>query len=200
MPTVVTLYSGGKDSALAACLLDPFYDVTLCRCTFGIEPLPGPIREGATALGFSIESVTLDRSVAETAIDRMVADGYPRDGIQLVHEHALETVAGLDRDHDAVADGTRRDDRAPTVDRPTAQSLEDRHGIAYLQPLAGYGRAAIDELAGRKLSVETGPTERLATGDYETELRSLMAAEHGRSTVEDVFPEHTQSRVLGPKP
>ncbi|QLH76732.1 alpha hydrolase [Halosimplex rubrum] len=204
MPTVATLFSAGKDSALAATLLDPFYDVVLCSCTFALENGPAVVdtaREAGERVGLAVERVELDESVAREAVDRMVADGYPRNGIQLVHEHALETVAARAAvgggSFSAVADGTRRDDRAPVIDRPFAQSLEDRNGIDYLRPLAGYGRGAIDELADRLLDVETGPSEQLPTGDYETELRALMADEHGEGTVSEVFPEHVQSRVTG---
>ena len=204
MPTVATLYSAGKDSTLAAVLLDPFYDVTCCSCTFGLDAgstIAETARESAAAAGFSASTVELDESVAHEAVDRMAEDGYPREGIQLVHEHALETVASRAEVGgcavDAVADGTRRDDRTPAIDRPFAQSLEDRHGIEYLRPLAGYGRSAIDELAGRVLDIETGPSEMISAGDYETELRALMAAEYDQAMVSEVFPEHVQSRVVG---
>jgi predicted subunit of tRNA(5-methylaminomethyl-2-thiouridylate) methyltransferase len=210
---VAALFSAGKDSALAVLLLEPFYDVVPCHCTFGVEVgaasdgtdtarLPGAVAaRAADALGLRFAAVELDRAVADAAVERMVADGYPREGIQRVHEHALETVASRDRfagrDVTAVADGTRRDDRVPAVDRSVARSLEDRHGIDYVRPLAGYGRGAVDELVARRLRVETGPSERLPTADYETELRALMAQEHGQAAVDDVFPEHTQSRVVG---
>jgi predicted subunit of tRNA(5-methylaminomethyl-2-thiouridylate) methyltransferase len=212
MPTAATLFSAGKDSTLAALLLDPFYDVVACHCTFGLSiessmgPSGGPsvvetAREAGERVGFPVATVELDERVAREAVERMVADGYPREGIQLVHEHALETVAGLERvggkSFAVVADGTRRDDRAPVIDRPFAQSLEDRHGVDYVRPLAGYGRGAIDDLAARSLDVERGPSEELATGDYETELRALMADEYGSGVVDEVFPEHTQSRVVG---
>ena len=131
MTAVAALYSGGRDSTLAALLLAPFYDVTLCSCTFGIEPLAEYARPGADALGLPLETVALEESVAREATERMIADGYPRRGIQRVHEHALETVAAA-TDAGAVADGTRRDDRVPVVDRSTARSLEDRRGIDYL--------------------------------------------------------------------
>ncbi|WP_436926338.1 DUF7411 family protein [Halosimplex amylolyticum] len=209
MPTVATLFSAGKDSTLAAAVLDPFYDVTLCSCTFGLDldveaSVVETAREAGEAVEFPVVTVELDESVARTAVDRMVDDGYPREGIQLVHEHALETVASRaevgGREFEAVADGTRRDDRAPVIDRPFAQSLEDRHGVDYLRPLAGYGRNAIDELADRLFDVETGPSEEIPTGDYETELRALMVAEYGEGAVSEVFPEHVQSRVVDRRP
>jgi hypothetical protein len=189
------LYSGGKDSTLAALFLDAFYDVRLVTGRFGITDDWTHAAAAADRLGYDFEPVDLDRSVAEEAAERMRADGYPRNGIQRVHHHALERVADLDVD--AVADGTRRDDRVPTVSRAQAQSLEDRHGVDYLSPLAGLGRRAVDRLVEETLRVETGPSAELPKGDYEAELRALIAADHGADAVEAVFPDHEQSYVRG---
>ncbi|WEL22565.1 asparagine synthase-related protein [Halorhabdus sp. BNX81] len=188
-------FSGGKDSALAALLADPFFDVTLVAATFGVTDAAENAREAAESLGFAHETVELDRAVAEDAIERMVDDGYPRNGIQQVHEATLEAVAEVG--FDAVGDGTRRDDRAPTVSRSVAQSLEDRHGVQYVAPLAGYGRETIDDLAGELLRIETGPSEQLAKGDYEHELRAVLADEYGEDAIGEIFPEHVQSVVRG---
>ncbi|AUG46359.1 alpha hydrolase [Haloarcula taiwanensis] len=198
------LYSGGKDSTLAALLLDPFYDVTLVSGSFGICDTD-PARESASAAGFDHVTVELDLDVAHDAAERIHDDGYPRNGIQQVHEHAVETVASGDwlTDADgidtvaAVADGTRRDDRVPTVDRPLAQSVEDRFDVDYLAPLAGIGRGAIDAMAADKLIVESGPSAEVPKADYEVELRALLRERYGEGAVADVFPEHTQSRVKG---
>ncbi|WP_435117846.1 DUF7411 family protein [Halolamina sp. C58] len=189
------LYSGGKDSSLAALILDRFYDVTLVTAHFGVTEEFENARAAADALGFPFDTVELDRDVAEEAVDRMIEDGYPRNGIQRVHEHALEVVA--ERDVVAVADGTRRDDRVPTVSRATAQSLEDRHGIDYLSPLAGFGRGAVDRLVEQELDVETGPSEEIARADYEGELRELIREREGEDAVETVFPDHDQTIVRG---
>jgi predicted subunit of tRNA(5-methylaminomethyl-2-thiouridylate) methyltransferase len=156
------LYSGGKDSTLAALALARFYDVTLVTAHFGVTDAAENARETADAVGFDFEAMELDRDVAREAVDRMLADGFPRNGIQQVHEHALETLA--ERDYDAVADGTRRDDRVPTVSRAWAQSLEDRHGVDYLAPLSGFGRGAVDRLGVANLAVETAPSQPLAKG------------------------------------
>jgi predicted subunit of tRNA(5-methylaminomethyl-2-thiouridylate) methyltransferase len=189
------LYSGGKDSTLAALFLDSFYDVRLVTGRFGITDDWTHAEAAADRLGYAFEPIDLDRSVAEAAADILLDDGYPRNGIQHVHEHALERVADLAVD--AVADGTRRDDRVPTVSRAQAQSLEDRHGIDYLSPLAGLGRHAVDRLVAENLRVETGPSATVPKADYEAELRALLAAEHGSETVESVFPDHEQSYVRG---
>jgi predicted subunit of tRNA(5-methylaminomethyl-2-thiouridylate) methyltransferase len=192
---VGVLYSGGTDSTLAALLLDQFCAVTLLCGTFGVTDDHEHAREAAAAVELPARSIGLDRNVAREAVDQMLADGFPRNGIQQVHEHALEVAAGLE--FDAVADGTRRDDRVPTVDRPLAQSIEDRHGVSYLAPLAGIGSTAVDELATETLVVERGPSPQVPKGDYEAELRALVTRRRGNAAVEDIFPEHVQSRVVG---
>jgi predicted subunit of tRNA(5-methylaminomethyl-2-thiouridylate) methyltransferase len=189
------LYSGGKDSSLAALVLDRFYDVELVTAHFGLTEDFEHGRRAAEALGFPFDTVEMDREVAEEAVELMLDDGYPRNGIQRVHEHALEVVA--QRDVVAIADGTRRDDRVPTVSRATAQSLEDRHGVDYLAPLSGFGRSAVDMLAERELDVETGPSEEIPRADYEGELRELIRADHGEEAVRSVFPAHDQTIVRG---
>jgi predicted subunit of tRNA(5-methylaminomethyl-2-thiouridylate) methyltransferase len=189
------LYSGGKDSTLAALLLDTFYDVRLVTAHFDVTDDWQHARDAAAALDYPFEAVVLDRSVAETAVDRIHEDGYPRNGIQHVHEQALETVAA--RDVDAVADGTRRDDRVPTMSRAGAQSLEDRHGVDYVAPLWGFGRHAVDRLVESTLDVRSGPSAEIAKADYEGELRTLMAERYGTEAVDDAFPDHVQTAVRG---
>ena len=189
------LYSGGKDSSLAALLLDEFYDVRLVTAHFGVTDDWQHARDAADALGFSFETVALDESVAEEAVAQMVDDGFPRNGIQQVHDHALEQVADLAVD--AIADGSRRDDRVPTVSRAAAQSLEDRHGVDYIAPLSGFGRHAVDDLVAANFAVETGPSEDVPKADYEGELRAVLADRHGDEAVGDVFPAHDQTYVHG---
>lgn len=188
------LYSGGKDSTLAALVLDRFYDITLVTVHFGITDEHAHARAAAAETDFDFETLQLDRAVADDAVALMVEDGYPRNGIQHVHEHALEAVAER---FDAVADGTRRDDRVPTVSRAHAQSLEDRHGVDYVSPLSGFGRGAIDRLVAAELDVETGPSEEIPRADYEAELRALLAADRDDTAISDVFPEHDQTYVHG---
>ena len=190
-------FSGGKDSALAALVLDSFYDVTLVCGTFGVTDDADHAAEAAAALGYPFERLELDETVAREAVERMVADGYPRNGIQRVHDHALERLA--EQGFDAIADGTRRDDRVPTVSRAKAQSLEDRCGVDYLAPLSGFGRSAVDALVAERLEVEVGPSEQLPKGDYEAELRALIREEYGDERVREVFPDHDQTRVVGLK-
>jgi predicted subunit of tRNA(5-methylaminomethyl-2-thiouridylate) methyltransferase len=211
-PPAWVLFSGGKDSALAALCLEPFYDVTLVTIGFGIHAAPEPgwgiaratyhAREAAEAIGLPHRVVSLPESVAHEAAERTLADGYPREAIQSVHEQALETVAeeavaAGDDSPPTIADGTRRDDRVPRLDRPAIQSLEDRHGVDYLVPLRGFGRDAVDRLARDQLEVAIGPSDELAKADYEAAIRTLIRREHGHDRVDDLFPDHVQSRVVG---
>ncbi|MFC6799353.1 alpha hydrolase [Haladaptatus sp. DYSN1] len=188
------LFSGGKDSSLAALILDEFYDVTLVSAHFEVTDAWKHARKTAEVLGFDFEPVAIDQAVAKTAVAQMVDDGFPRNGIQQVHSHALETVAAME--FDAIADGTRRDDRVPSVSRAQAQSLEDRHDVDYLAPLTGIGRRAVDKMVAQTLEIESGPSEEIRKGDYEEDLRALMVEAHGAEMVGRVFPDHTQTRVV----
>jgi predicted subunit of tRNA(5-methylaminomethyl-2-thiouridylate) methyltransferase len=191
------LYSGGKDSTLAALLLEDFYDVTLVTGHFGVTEDWEHARAAAASVGFEHERLRLQVDAARDAVDRMVADGFPRNGIQAVHEHALEQLASSG--FDVIADGTRRDDRVPTVSRAQAQSLEDRHDVDYIAPLSGFGRSAVDRLVEDALDVAVGPSESIPRADYEAELRAILREEHGEGAVAEVFPAHDQTYVKGPR-
>ncbi len=189
------LYSGGKDSTLAALLLDNFYDVTLMTATFGITDDWTYARDTAESLDFAFERLDLDPDVAADAVETIRTDGFPRNGIQRVHQHALEALA--ESGFDAVADGTRRDDRVPTVSRAQAQSLEDRHDVDYIAPLSGFGRQAVDRLVDSTLDVTVGPSEEITRADYEAELRALIAEADGQDSIGSLFPAHEQTHVRG---
>ncbi len=193
--TLGLLYSGGKDSTLAAMLLEDFYDVTLMTATFGITDDWTYARDTAESLGFEFERLDLDPDVATEAVETIRADGFPRNGIQLVHQHSLEQLAAVG--FDAIADGTRRDDRVPTVSRAQAQSLEDRHDLDYIAPLSGFGRQAVDRLVESTLDVTVGPSEEITRADYEAELRALIAERDGEDAIGSIFPAHEQTHVTG---
>lgn len=192
---VGVLSSGGKDSTLAALVLEPFCEVTMLCGSFGVTDAYEHAIAAADAVGLSARKLELDPAVAEQAVTQIVSDGFPRNGIQQVHEHALVRAAQLD--YDAIADGTRRGDRTPRVERPLAQRIEDKYDCSHIAPLAGMGRRTVDAFVSERLRVETGPSAQLDKGDYESELRVLIASEYSSEKVETLFPEHTQSRVVG---
>lgn len=193
---VQVLYSGGKDSSLTAILLEPFFEVELVTCTFGLGNAWENARQAAHDIGFPFKLITLDQKVLDESIEIMLRYGYPRYGIDHVHKNALKTVALLG-EAKFIADGTRRDDRAPMLTMPEIRSLEDRLDVKYIRPLAGYGRSAIDALISEHLEIKEDDSEIVEKADYETEIRSSVRNKLGEETYRRIFPpKHAQSRVL----
>jgi len=190
------LYSGGKDSSLAAWILSQIgYEVELVTVTFGLLDNWKYARETAERLGFKHRVLRLPLEVLEKAAEIAISDGHPNNAIQFIHERALEALASLP-EVERVSDGTRRDDRVPLLDLPKARSLEDRFGVAYIRPLLGLGYKTIRELTEKLFIVEIRESEELQKADYEVELRHLLR-ERGIDPLE-IFPKsHYQSRVLG---
>ncbi|NJE41667.1 asparagine synthase-related protein [Thermococcus sp. GR6] len=190
------LYSGGKDSSLAAWILTRLgYEVRLVTVSFGLLDNWRYARETAQTLGFEHEVLYLPRGVLEKAAEMAIKDGHPNNAIQFIHEKALEAIASMP-EVERVSDGTRRDDRVPFLDLPKARSLEDRFGVAYIRPLLGLGYKTIRELTEGLFVVEIRESEELQKADYEVELRHMLR-EKGIDPLE-IFPKrHYQSRVLG---
>ncbi|NJE01583.1 asparagine synthase-related protein [Thermococcus sp. JdF3] len=190
------LYSGGKDSSLAAWILTRLgYEVKLVTVSFGLLDNWRFARETAERLGFEHQTLYLPREILENAAEIAIEDGHPNNAIQFIHEKALEALASLP-EVERVSDGTRRDDRVPLLDLPKARSLEDRFGVAYVRPLLGLGYRTVRELTERLFVVEIRESEELEKADYEVELRHLIR-ENGLDPLE-IFPRrHYQSRVLG---
>jgi len=186
------LFSGGKDSSLAALLLRPIAEVELVSISFGL--IPNDASKIAHLLGFPHVSIEIEEELAAKAVDAMISDGYPNNAIKQIHQNALERASAHYR---VIADGTRRDDKAPLLSTREARSLEDRLGIDYARPLLGYGRRFIDELVSAHLNVKYG---RCVSFDYEVELRTIMQSSYGQEAVNNIFPEdHVQSKVIGRK-
>jgi predicted subunit of tRNA(5-methylaminomethyl-2-thiouridylate) methyltransferase len=187
------LFSGGKDSALSALLLASHYEVEAVTFASNAGRDLGAVEAASAALGIAWRRARLPGEVLDGAVDRIVADGYPNNAINLVHRWALEALA---KQYPVVADGTRFDDRVPMLGAGEARSLMDRHGCAYVRPLLGFPRAEVDRLAGRYLAFERGETGRIPNGDYEYELRAALRLRGIDPAT--VFPlSHEQTLVRG---
>jgi len=194
------LFSSGKDSSLAAILLEPFFDVELVTINFGIVPTYEFASQSASRLGFPHNVIMLQPSLIEEAAAMLLEDAFPGRAINYLHQSALEAVCSRP-DTTIVADGTRRDDRVPMLSPAQVRSLEDRYNVKYIRPLSGYGRSAVDVLVDAHLLVVQGESDRIEKADYEVELRSFIRKQYneGDSIVERLFPRHIQSRVTDRK-
>jgi len=189
------LYSGGKDSSLAAMLLGTHYEVELN--TFVFDPLrPIPTLEAAAeALGYPLKKRVFREGMVNEMADLVIAKGYPNDAINAVHQAAVESLAG---EYIVIGDGTRFDDRVPILSREAVQSLMSRTGCSYVRPLLGYPRREVDRLADQLLVVKYGETGTIKNGDYEAEIRDAIRA-RGLDPA-SLFPaHHEQSLVTGRK-
>ena len=107
------LYSGGKDSSLMGVILTRLgYDVELVTANFGVYDSFYPARNSAESINLKHRVLNLDVSILERAVDMIMEDGFPNEGIKLIHKEVVEAVAD---EYDVVADGTRRDDKTPKL-------------------------------------------------------------------------------------
>ncbi|KQC15633.1 MAG: hypothetical protein WCY97_04380 [Methanothrix sp.] len=191
---VVVLFSGGKDSALASILLEPFFDVELATFAFGPYDTDGAAVEAAKVLNLPHRTIVFDDEVLEEALRMLQAAGYPRDGLNLLHRRALEI---LSRDEEFLADGTKREDRVPMMTPDGVRSLEDRNNVHYIRPLAGYGSKTINALASSYMDFETLNSELRPASDFEVGLRMALVERFGQDEVTRIFPAlHMHTRVI----
>ncbi|HNQ54753.1 MAG: Asparagine synthase [Euryarchaeota archaeon ADurb.Bin190] len=192
---VAVLFSGGKDSSLAALLLEPFFD-EIELVTFGFQGEESWTRasDAAEEIGHPHQRMIFPEEVEEKALKILLSKGFPNDALDYVHAIAVETVA---KECEFVADGTRRDDRAPKMDWSAIRSLEDRLHVQYLRPLAGLGQKSIRAMASRYLDFEEMLSQKYPASDYEVGLRYALKERYGQEKVDCIFPSnHTHTRVI----
>ncbi|AUB60341.1 MAG: hypothetical protein KO318_00085 [Methanobacterium sp.] len=188
------LYSGGKDSSLMAVILKRLgYQVDLLTANFGFYPSWKSAAESASALGFKHSILEADPNLLEGVVDLILHDGFPNQGINHLHREVLKLAA---EKYPLVADGTRRDDRVPKLNQMEIQSLEDSKGVQYLN-LAGWGHRTIKQLSEQFFNLVKEPTSMENNSDYEIEIRFLITNREGEEAASNLFPPHTQSRVIG---
>jgi predicted subunit of tRNA(5-methylaminomethyl-2-thiouridylate) methyltransferase len=189
---VGVLYSGGKDSSIMAIILKRMgFTVELVTANFGVYNSYIPASKSAKALNFNHIVLNLDKEILKKAVAIVIEDGFPNNGISYVHTNVIEEIANV---YPIIADGTRRDDRTPKLDKNQIQSLEDRKNVQYIN-LSGFGFRTIDTLATNLFEISYEKSNKKNSSDYEVEIRALIEEEGYLS--KDFFPEHFQSRVIG---
>lgn len=195
----LVLYSGGKDSSLAAVILRLLgYEIELLTANFGFESSYRHASRAADALGFRHRVIKMSRETLEEAAEMISNDGFPNYGIDFLHKKVLEEVVKSAGEKGVIADGIRRDDRAPKVAMSDVRRLEDKYGISYLSPLKGFGHKEIEALAKSFFIFAEGESDKINKGDYESEIRKCLKMRGCK--VEEIFPKnHKQSIVIGYK-
>jgi tRNA methyltransferase len=187
------LFSGGKDSALAALMLARYYDVELNTFVFSADESVPAVKAAAASLGLPHTIKVFEEGLLDEAIRMLVRCGYPHDALNMVHRTAVET---LSKTYPAVGDGTRWNDRVPMLARPEVQQIEALTGCSYIRPLLGFGKTEVDRLAESMLVVRYGETGTIENGDYEHEIRNAVRAKG--IDLATLFPSgHRQSLVTG---
>ncbi|WP_409200010.1 asparagine synthase-related protein [Methanobrevibacter sp. DSM 116169] len=191
---VGVLYSGGKDSSLIAVILKRLgFDVELCTVNFGVYDSYIPAKNSAKSLGFNHKVLKMDFEILNNATDIIIEDDFPNNGIDFIHKKVIDNIAN---DYPIVADGTRRDDKTPKLNKNQIRSLEDRKNIQYIN-LDSFGYKSIKTMVSSIFELTHEKSNKDNNSDYEVEIRMLIDEKDGKS--EDIFPEHYQTRVIGYK-
>ena len=188
------LYSGGKDSSFVAVMLKRLgLDVELYTANFGVYDSYIPAGKSAEALGFKHNVLKMDQGILKETCERILDDGFPNDGIKYIHEKTVEELA---KNHDIIADGTRRDDRTPKLNINQIKSLEDRLDTQYIN-LDSFGHKSVKLITESLFEISTERSNKDNSSDFEVEIRTMIDDMGGNSL--DIFPEHYQTRVIGYK-
>lgn len=188
------LYSGGKDSSLMGILLSRLgFDVELVTANFGVYDSFIPAQKSAESVNLKHKVLDLDISILDKAVTMIMEDGFPNEGIKYLHKSVVEAVA---EEYDLVADGTRRDDKTPKLNRNQIRSLEDRKNVQYVN-LDSFGHKTVKYLMNELFELKHEKSNKDTSSDYEVEIRLLIDEKGGNSS--DIFPEHYQTNVVGLK-
>lgn len=175
-----------------AVILDKLgYDVELITINFGVFDSTIPATNSANNLGFKHRVVKLDKKILTDAVEMIIEDQFPNNGINHIHHEVIEYLAD---EYDLIADGTRREDRIPKLKQNEIQSLEDRKGVQYVN-LTGIGYKTINDTSDRLFKLQKAESDIHNSSDYEMEIRVLL--EQKGQDINEIFPQHIQSRVIG---
>ncbi|MCK4354874.1 7-cyano-7-deazaguanine synthase [Candidatus Parcubacteria bacterium] len=188
------LFSGGKDSCLAAIMLSRFFEVELITYNFGLLDNWKQAKQVAEKLKLPFKIIKLPQKILDEAVEITNKDGFPNNGIKYIHQKALEFAS---QDSKVIADGMRRDDRVPILLLSEIRHLEDKFDVHYIQPLMGYSRKTINILVKRFFEIKEYKSEDFIGAEYEFELREAIKRKYGVTAVEKIFPKgHSQTIVI----
>jgi predicted subunit of tRNA(5-methylaminomethyl-2-thiouridylate) methyltransferase len=185
------LFSGGKDSSLAAILLSRDYEIELNTFVFDRSSTLTGVGAAAETLGFPWKIRVFKEGILEEVVNIVVKCGYPNTAITELHRHAVQTLCG---EYTVISDGTRLNDRVPMLSRNDVQRFFDTYGCSYIRPLLGFGKAEIERLSGRYLTFRCGETGIIDNGDYECGIRSAMRSKG--LDLSRYFPEHHEQSLV----
>jgi len=194
------LYSGGKDSSLMAIILNRMgFEVELVTANFGVYESHIPASKSAKSLNMKHNVLKLNKKILKNSVDIILKLGFPNDGISYLHKAVIEELADLaiQNDFSVIADGTRRDDRTPKLDKNEIRSLEDRKKIQYIN-LDSFGYKTIETLVSNLFEITHEESNLNNSSDYEVEIRYFLDNEMNLNSKE-LFPKHYQTRVIGLK-
>jgi predicted subunit of tRNA(5-methylaminomethyl-2-thiouridylate) methyltransferase len=86
------LYSGGKDSSLAAMMLGTYYEIELNTFVFDSARTIPSVEAAARALGFPLKKRIFKEGLLNEAVDLVTQQGFPNDAINGVHRTAVESL------------------------------------------------------------------------------------------------------------
>ncbi|HOJ96806.1 MAG TPA: asparagine synthase-related protein [Methanospirillum sp.] len=190
------LFSGGKDSSLAAILLSTWYEVELNTFRFSQDADIDAVRKAAKALGFPHHVRRFREGLLSEAVDLIIREGFPNNAIQQIHREAIRCLCD---EYEVIADGTRFGDRIPLLTDDEIRSIGDRYTCSYVRPLIGFPKKEVERLVSRYLIISYGETGEISNGDYETGIRRELI-QRGLSPESFFPPAHQQSLVTGRKP
>jgi len=168
-------------------------EVELVTLNFGVYPSWKPAFESASLLGFKHKVMEAEDKTLEEAVKVITEDGFPNNGINLIHKTALELLA---KEYVLIGDGTRRDDKVPKIQASEIRSFEDRNNVEYTN-LQGFGYRTIDRLSSHLFEFKKEKSSLENNSDYEIEVRCLLDEIHGKGSSSSIFPLHYQTRVMG---
>ncbi|MEA3295962.1 MAG: alpha hydrolase [Patescibacteria group bacterium] len=195
MEKACVLFSGGKDSCLVALMLSKFFEIELVTYNFGLLENYKKLEEIAKKLGFNFTVAKLDKEILSVAMEQVIQDGFPNNGITYIHKKAIEKVT---ENFKIISDGVRRDDRVPVLSLAEIKSIEDRFDVHYIQPLMGYSRRTVNLLVERFFEIkEYKSSSGFIGAEYEFELKEIIKNKYGEEKIQEIFPsEHTHTIVL----